>query len=109
MALQKEITLENGVTLNYHRIVSIMSIVNMSTTIEVGSYTNENKRLAEKEYQELQKKSNKTEKDEETLEKGIDVYINTDYIQIPYDKDMDINSAYKYLETLDKYKGSKNV
>ena len=109
MALQKEIELDNGVTLNYHRVVSVNSITNISTTIEVASYVNEAKRLEEKEYQELQMKQDRTLEEEEELEKGINVYIDTDYIQIPYDKDMNVDSAYEYLVTLDKYKDAKDV
>lgn len=109
MALQKEIELDNGVTLNYHRVVSVNSITNISTTIEIASYVNEAKRLEEKAYQELQMKEDRTLEEEEELEKGINVYIDTDYIQIPYDKDMNVDNAYKYLVTLDKYKGAKDV
>ena len=48
MALQKEIELENGVTLNYHRITSLNKITNISNNIEISSYTNEKQRLKEK-------------------------------------------------------------
>ena len=109
MALQKEIISNNGVPLNYHRIVSVNSITNISTTIEVASYVNEAKRFEEKAYQELQMKEDRTPEEEEELEKGINVYIETEYIDLPYDKDMNVDSAYEYLVTLDKYKGSKNV
>ena len=44
MGLKKEITLDNGVSVNYHRIVSINNITNVSTIIEVASYTSEEKR-----------------------------------------------------------------
>ena len=44
MALSKKIENENGVTTNYHRIVSINEIVNEQTLIEVASYTSEEKR-----------------------------------------------------------------
>ena len=40
MALKKEIELENGVMLNYHRIVSFNKITNISNVIEIASYTN---------------------------------------------------------------------
>lgn len=109
MALQKEIISNNGVTLNYHRVVSVNSITNISTNIEIASYVSEAKRLEEKEYQELQMKEDRTLEEEEQLEQGINVYIDTDYIQIPYDKDMNVDNAYEYLITLDKYKDAKNV
>jgi hypothetical protein len=108
MALQKEIELKNGVTLNYHRVVSVNSITNISTTIEVAGYVNEAKRLEEKTYQELQMKEDRTPEEEEELERGINVYIDTDYIQIPYDKNMNVDNAYEYLLTTDKYKNARN-
>ena len=108
MALQKEIELDNGVTLNYHRVVSVNSITNISTTIEIASYVSEAKRLEEKTYQELQMKEDRTLEEEEQLEKGINVYIDTDYIQIPYDKDINVDNAYEYLLKMDKYKNAKD-
>ena len=107
MALQKEIISNNGVTLNYHRVVSVNSITNILTNIEVASYVNEAKRLEEKEYQELQMKQDRTQEEEEQLEQGINVYIETEYIDLPYDKDMNVDTAYEYLVTLDKYKNAK--
>lgn len=108
MALQKEIISNNGVPLNYHRVVSVNSITNISTTIEVASYVNEAKRLEEKEYQELQMKEDRTQEEEEQLEQGINVYIETEYIDLPYDKDMNVDNAYEYLLKMDKYKNAKD-
>ena len=112
MAIQKEIELENGVTLNYHRITSLEKITNISNNIEVSSYTNETQRQKEQEYQQLQLKNQKetlSEQEQEQLNKGINVFIDTDYIQIPYNEEMTIQDAYNYLLTLDKYKGAKQV
>ena len=113
MALQKEIELENGVVLNYHRITSLNKITNFSNNIEVSSYTSVNQRNKEKEYQQLQLKSASgvelTEEEQEQLEQGINVYIEADFIQIPYDEDMTIENAYDYLKTLDKYKNATKV
>lgn len=109
MALLKEIEQDNGIVLNYHRITSINNITNFITTFEISSYVNENKRLEEKKYQELQMKENRTQEEENELEKGINVYIDTDYIQIPYDKDVNIDNAYDYLKTLDKFKNAKDI
>lgn len=101
MALSKKIENENGVITNYHRIVSINQIVNEQTLIEVASYTDKSKR--EEEQQAL-----------ETARKGgeypqTNVYIDTEYIAKEYDeKDGNIGDAYKYLKTLDKFKGAKD-
>lgn len=112
MAIQKEIELENGVVLNYHRITSINKITNISNNIEVSSYTNEVQRLKEKTYQELQKKNTNNElTDEEQLQlkHGIDIYIYTEYIDIPYNENMTIEDAYVYLKSLEKYKDSIDI
>lgn len=112
MALNKKIELENGVEVNYHRIVSLNKITNVSNIIEVASYINEKQRSKEEKYQELQKRNmnneelNEEEKD--VLYKGIDVFINTDMLNIPYDENMTIENAYEYLKTTENYKGAIN-
>lgn len=90
MGLKKEITLDNGVSVNYHRIVSINNITNVSTIIEVASYTSEEKRQEEKTAIE-----NATE---------MNVFIDTEYINKEYTENLTIKEAYKYLKTLDKFK-----
>lgn len=95
MALQKSIELENGVTVNYHRIVSINSIINHETVIEIASYTDSTKRDEEKE---------KLAKNE-----PMNVFIHTNYKCVDYDKDLNIETAYEFLKNLDKFKDSKNI
>ena len=130
MALEKEIELENGIILNYHRITSLNKITNELNNIEINSYINENQRNKEKEYQNLQKENMQLQEDlnkenlseenreklleknnkmNEELEKGINVLIESEFIQIPYDEDMTIEDAYEFLKTLEKYKNSKNI
>lgn len=113
MALQKEIELENGVVLNYHRIVSLNKITNISNNIEVNSYTSEKQREKEKRYQELQKKSASgeelTEEEQQELDRGINVLIEADFIETQYNAEMTIESAYEYLTTTEKYKNAENV
>ena len=130
MALQKEIELENGIVLNYHRIMSLNKIINVSNNIEVSSYTNETQRNKEREYYELQKekaklqtklfKKNLSEEEKEKvleesdelneeLNKGINVFIETEFIELPYDEKMTVEDAYEFLKTLEKYKNSKNI
>ena len=95
MALNKKIELDNGIVLNYHRIVSINKIINHSTVIEIASYTNEEKREIEKE----------------ALEKGepFDVFIHASVIEKLYVENETIEELYDYLKSLDNFKGSKNV
>lgn len=113
MALEKEIELENGIVLNYHRIATLSKITNISNMIEVNSYINANQREKEKYYQELQMRNahqeELTDKEQKDLEKGINVLVEADYIQIPYDENMTIEDAYEYLKTTDKYKDAIDI
>lgn len=104
MGLKKDIILDNGITLNYHRVVGVNSVTNVNTIIEIASYVNEEKRLEEKQY--LQNQLEEGHNEEIPVVNNI---INSYTIELPFDKDMNVDSAYKYLVTLDKYKGSKNV
>lgn len=112
MAIEKQIEKENGVILNYHRIVAINKITNMLNTIEINSYINVLQREKEKEYQDLQKKNIKEKlniDEKERLTKGINVLVETDYINIPYDEKMTIEQAYEYVKNIEKYKESIDV
>ena len=113
MALQKEIELDNGVILNYHRITSLNKITNMNNIIEVSSYTNKSQRDKEQQYQLVQKKNANNEEltteEQELLDKGINVFIDTDYISISYEEEMTIESAYEYLKITEKYKEAEDV
>lgn len=136
MGLKKEIELDNGVILNYHRVVSLNKITNILNTIEVNSYISASQREKEKAYQELQLKSaniaaaqvaqktdidedgnlvssgnqieSLTEAEQEALNQGINVLVITDFINIPYDEKMTIQTAYEYLRTTEKYKDAEN-
>ena len=94
MALIKKIELDNGVTTNYHRIVSINNITNVSTIIEVASYTSKDKR--DEELDAIQNG------------KPMNVFIDTKYINIDYNKDLNVNNAYDYLKTTDEFKDAIN-
>ena len=113
MALKKEIELENGVILNYHRITSLNKITNISNNIEISSYTNEAQREKEYEYQQLQIKSvngeELTDEEQQKLNKGINVFINTTFFQLPYDENQTIEEAYEYLKETEKFSGSKDI
>ncbi len=113
MGLQKEIKQDNEIILNYHRIVTLSKITNISNVLEVNSYINETEREKEKRYQELQKRNANgeglTKEEKEELEKGINVLIEAEYISTNYDVNMTIENAYEYLKTLDKYKKSRDI
>lgn len=101
MALQKEIELENGVIVNYHRIVSLNKITNQSNIIEVESYTSKEKR---EEEQEAIKQGQETG---EAI--PMNVFIDTTYINKEYSEDETIKDAYEYLKTTDKYKDAEDI
>ena len=76
MALKKDIKMENGVTLGYHRVTSVDNVTNISSIIQVSSYIDSNERDKEIHYVEVQNKNkelnlrrenNELIKDEELL------------------------------------------
>ncbi len=113
MALNKDIKIDNGVTVIYHRIISLNKITNVANLIEVGSYTSSEKREEEKEYQTLQKISAQgqelTEEQQNQLNKGINVFIETTFINKEYDETETIEQAYEYLKTTEKFKNATDI
>lgn len=95
MALLKAIELQNGVVVNYHRIVSIDKITNHSTRLEIASYINKNKRE-----QEIEQMAN---------HEDITVYIDTEYISLDYDETSTIKDWYEYLKTTERYKDAEDA
>lgn len=94
MGLKKEIVLENGVTVSYHRIVSINKITNNSNIIEVASYTSKEKRA-----EEIEKLRNSEE---------MNIFINTTYLNVDYEENTDIKNYYEYLKTTEMFKDAKD-
>ena len=101
MALKKEIELKNGVTINYHRIVSINKITNNTIVIEVASYTSETKRQ-----EELEAIQNGQEMGEVI---SMDIFVHTTYINKEYSEDENIKDLYEYLKTTEKFKDAEDV
>lgn len=92
MAIIKKIELDSGITINYHRVVSVNNITNQASIIEVAGYTSKAKREEEKE---------KAPKGE-----PMNIFIDTKYFGVPYNPDLNVNGAYEYIKTLDMYKNS---
>lgn len=94
MGLIKKIELDNGIATNYHRIVSINNITNVSTVIEVASYISKDKR----------------EKEKEAIKNGesMDIFINTRLINKDYSENYDITKGYKFLKTLEEFKDAED-
>ena len=93
MALKKEIELESGITVNYHRIVSINKITNSAIIIEVGSYISEEKRKEEIEKQGQE----------------MNIFIETMYLNKEYNETDTIQDLYDYLKTTEKFKDAEDV
>lgn len=93
MALKKQIELENGVMVNYHRIVSINKITNKQIIIEVASYTSKEKRQEEidKEGQEM------------------NIFIETTYLNKKYNESDSIQDLYNYLKTTEKFANAEDI
>lgn len=98
MALYKEIELESGIIVTYHRIVSLNKITNKVNSIEVASYINEKKRREEEDYYES-----------EDPNKTMNVFIDTTYISKDYDADEAIEDTYDFLKTTDKFKDAEDI
>lgn len=94
MAILKEIELDSGVIVNYHRVVSVNNITNHASIIEVASYTSKAKRK-----EEQQALANNEE---------MNVFIDTKHIPIQYDQYLNVVSAYEYLKSTEKYSGAKD-
>ncbi len=92
MALIKTIALGNGITTNYHRIVSVNNITNQASIIEVASYTDKSKREEEK-----LSIANGTK---------MNIFISTEYLSKEYTETLNVDAAYAYLKTLEKFSGS---
>ncbi len=94
MGLIKKIELDNGIATNYHRIVSINNITNVSTVIEVASYISKDKR----------------EKEKEAIKNGesMDIFIDTRLINKDYSENYDITKGYKFLKTLEEFKDAED-
>lgn len=100
MGLKKRISQPNGVSLNYHRVVSVTTVTNSQTVIEVAGYTSKAKRLEEKSAAEAVARGE---------EASCDVYIATSYVEAPYQPEMGVIGAYGYLKTLPEFEGATDV
>ena len=97
MALKKDIILENGITLNYHRVVSVSNITNQQSIIEVASYINETQRQKEIDWYNSVAKTD------------INVYIDSKYYSKEYDENLNVVNAYEYLKTLEEFTDAEDI
>lgn len=101
MALLKKIELDNGVTVNYHRIVTINKITNNTTIIEVASYTSKEKRQEEAEAFRIGQETGEAV--------PMNVFIDTTYLNKEYNETDTIKDMYDYLKTTEKFKDADDV
>ena len=100
MALSKQIEFPSGMSMGYHRIVSLGVGTNVQNTIEVGSYASEAKRAEEIEALEQARETG------EWPDPG--VLVETTFYPADYDQDMTIDSAYAYLKGLPEFEGAQD-
>ena len=114
MGLKKEIELENGIVLNYHRIVNIQKITNSATVIEIASYISEKKRQEEIDYYNAETvrfvKDEEGNVSEEAIQENrtMNVFIHTTFIDKPYNESETITDLYNYLKTTEMFKNAEN-
>lgn len=94
MALIKEIVLESGVTVNYHRVVSVNNVTNQESIIEVASYTSKSKR--------------EEEKSKIVSNQPMNIFIKTEFLSIPYSENLNVVTAYEYLKNVEKFVGCQD-
>lgn len=101
MAIKKQITKDNGIVTEYHRISMITIETNQRVILLVHSYLSEAGRQIEKDYAAGSK----------DIDKGLAhfPYVDSNYYTLDYDEEMTISKAYKWLKTQDLYKDAEDV
>ena len=102
MAIKKQVTADNGIVTEYHRIAMITVDVNNQNTILVHSYLSADGRKIEKDYAAGLYSD---------LEAGLMKfpYVDANYIHLGYDENMTVKAAYNYLKTLPQFEGAEDV
>lgn len=104
MALKKQITENNGITVSYHKISRIEVNVNNQVSILVESYLDESFRQYEKDC------VNGVADGERMYP-----YIHSEYFSTPYDESTELfagnitKKAYEWLKTQEKYKDAIDI
>lgn len=100
MAIAKSVTEPNGITVTYHRVVRIDSMVNVSVLVEVASYLSRGAREAQLAY----------EAEESPTQDGTNQqYVVTTFHQLPYRDGMTASDAYDALKGLPEFSGASDV
>lgn len=111
MAIEKPITMNNGVVLSYHRIFTMNIVVNREILIEITSYLSKKERDKEKEVYSFYK--NATNEELHLMDSNnsptYNGYTYTEFVSVPYDETFSIVKAYDYIKTLPKFEGAVDV
>ncbi len=91
MALLKPIRGEDGVTVNYHRILFLQTTTNKQNSIAVLSYVDDMARADQKEG---------------SLNRP---YQRSVTYETDYDPEMTVTKAYNYLKTLPEFSGAEDI
>lgn len=102
MAIKVQVTADNGIVTEYHRIALMSIDVNNQNTILVHSYLNEDGRQIEKDYA-----AGLYNNVEEGMMKF--PYVAATYLHTDYDGSMSISAAYDYIKTLTQFAGAEDV
>lgn len=102
MAIKKQVTADNGIVTEYHRVALVSIDVNQQNTILVHSYLSDAGRQIEKDY------ASGLYSD---LEEGMMKfpYVAAEYIAAEYNPDMTVSTAYTYLKSLPKFAGAIDI
>ena len=96
MALYKEVELENGIKLTYHRIRNINIETNVANWVEITSYIDKDARL----------KEIASYADNNGFQWN--GYTGTSMVEMPYDQTMTVDSCYADLKRMEKFSGCKD-
>lgn len=102
MAIKKQVTADNGIVTNYHRIALISVDVNNQNTILLYSYLSEDGRQIEKDYAAGLYNN---------IKAGMMKfpYVSAEYINTVYDENMTVKKAYEYIKTLPRFEGAIDI
>lgn len=89
MALSKPIELDNGIILNYHRVVRVNIVTNKHNLIEVNGYISQEQRAKEADDPSFS-----------------NVYVEAFYFDTDYNQNMTIDDAYEYLKQQEMFQGA---
>lgn len=94
MALKLKRRCAGGVTATYHRVVSVNTITGVQTIVEVGSY--------------IDKDAREEERGAIAAGGDMDVYVSTEFFDLPCDEDMGVTAAYEWLKAQPGWEGAKD-